>query len=81
VVRPKQDELEMEAGGLGPEGPPGPPCAPGAEVVHALWCTRGEPVRLQDPFYRALSVLSHFKKYIGQKPRINKNYRRNCNSN
>ena len=43
-VRPKQDEVEMEAGGLGPEGP-------GACLERrsgAPRCPR-EPVRLQDP--------------------------------
>ena len=43
-VRPKQDEVEMEAGGLGPEGP-------GACLERrsgAPRCSR-EPVRLQDP--------------------------------
>ena len=43
-VRPKQDEVEMEAGGLGPEGP-------GACLERrggAPRCTR-ESVRLQDP--------------------------------
>jgi hypothetical protein len=42
--RPKQDEVEMEAGGLGPEGP-------GACLERrsgAPRCPR-EPVRLQDP--------------------------------
>jgi hypothetical protein len=44
VGRPKQDEIEMEARGLGPEGP-------GACLERrssAPRCTR-EPVRLQDP--------------------------------
>jgi hypothetical protein len=43
-VRPNQDEIEMEAGGLGPEGP-------GACLERrggAPRCTR-EPVRLQGP--------------------------------
>ena len=53
-VRPKQDEVEMEAGGLGPEGP-------GACLERrsgAPRCPR-EPVRLQDPVLPDL-VSAHF---------------------
>ena len=53
-VRPKQDEVEMEAGGLGPEGP-------GACLERrsgAPRCPR-EPVRLQDPVIPDL-VSAHF---------------------
>ena len=69
-VRPKQDEVEMEAGGLGPEGPgaclpPGGlgPEGPGVCLERrsgALRCPR-EPVRLQGPVIPDL-VSAHFTK-------------------
>jgi hypothetical protein len=72
-VRQKQDEIEMEAGGLGPEGPGAclerrsgaprrDPCAPESQCVYKTRC------------YWILSVLSLHEIY-SNKPRYHKNSR------
>jgi hypothetical protein len=74
VQNRKQDEIEMEAGGLGSEGPGTCLEMRGG----ALWCTR-EPVRLQDTGFGFAGSCQcfHFYEIHRIKPRTNKNYRPN----
>jgi hypothetical protein len=74
VQNRKQDEIEMEAGGLGSEGPGTCLEMRGG----ALWCTR-DPVRLQDTGFGFAGSCQcfHFYEIHRIKPRTNKNYRPN----